>query len=425
MFGGRVIAMKKITTLDNGLRIVTHHMESVKSISFGVYNNVGSRDETEEINGTAHFLEHMAFKGTKTRSAKEIAQTIDNVGGYINAYTSEQVTAYTTRLLAENVNIGVDIITDILQNSIFKPEEFEKERGVILEEHGMYLDTPLIMIHWHWMGTAFPNQPIGRLILGKKETIQSIKREKIIDFMQNYYHPKKMIFSAAGQINHDEFVEMIMKSTPNLPQGKADNRVKASYKGGEYREEKELEQIHMVLGFEGLSNQDKDFESVQVYDFIMGEGMSSRLFQEIREKRGLVYSIQTSAQFFSDSGTFGVVAGTGKDKITELIPVLCDELVKSPINITEEEIARAKAQVKSSMVMSLESSESNSARWGYSLLDHNKLIETEEKIEKINNVSKESIERVVTRLLQSKPTIASIGPIKNLEKLENIKSRFI
>jgi predicted Zn-dependent peptidase len=234
-----------------------------------------------------------------------------------------------------------------------------------------------------------------------------------------------MIFSAAGQINHDEFVEMIMKSTPNLPQGKADNRVKASYKGGEYREEKELEQIHMVLGFEGLSNQDKDFESVQVYDFIMGVGMSSRLFQEIREKRGLVYSIQTSAQFFSDSGTFGVVAGTGKDKITELIPVLCDELVKSPINITEEEIARAKAQVKSSMVMSLESSESNSARWGYSLLDHNKLIETEEKIEKINNVSKESIERVVTRLLQSKPTIASIGPIKNLEKLENIKSRFI
>jgi predicted Zn-dependent peptidase len=143
--------MKKITTLDNGLRIVTHHMESVKSISFGVYNNVGSRDETEEINGTAHFLEHMAFKGTKTRSAKEIAQTIDNVGGYINAYTSEQVTAYTTRLLAENVNIGVDIITDILQNSIFKSEEFEKERGVILEEHGMYLDTPLIMIHWLWL----------------------------------------------------------------------------------------------------------------------------------------------------------------------------------------------------------------------------------------------------------------------------------
>ena len=360
--------MKKLTILDNGLRVVTHHMASVKSASFGVYINVGSRDETEEINGTAHFLEHMAFKGTKTRSAKEIGQTIENIGGYINAYTSEQVTAYTTRLLAENVSVGVDIITDILQNSIFKPEEFEKERGVILEEHGMYLDTPLMMIHWHWMGTAFPNQPIGRLILGKKETIQSIKREKIIDFMQNYYHPKKMIFSAAGQINHDEFVEMIMKSTPNLPQGKAD-------KGGEYREEKELEQIHMVLGFEGLSKHDKDFESIQVYDFIMGVGFSSRLFQEIREKRGLVYSISSSADCFSDSGTFGVNVGTGKDKITELIPALCDELVKSPTNITEEEIARAKAQVKSSLVMSLESSESNSARWSYNLLDYNKLID--------------------------------------------------
>ena len=230
--------MIKLTTLDNGLRIVTQQMESVKSVSFVVYNNVGSRDETEEINGAAHFLEHMAFKGTKSRSAKEIVETIDNVGGSINAATGKDVTMYATALLAEDLNIGVDIITDILQNSIFKPKEFEKERGVILEEIAMNQDNPSRMVLHQWFKTSFPDQPIGRLTVGTKEIIKSIKRKKIIDFMQNYYHPKKMVFSAAGLVDHDELVDMIIKSTPNLPQGKSNSRVKASYKGGEYRKEK-------------------------------------------------------------------------------------------------------------------------------------------------------------------------------------------
>jgi len=417
--------MIKLTTLDNGLRIVTHQMESVKSVSFVVYNNVGSRDETEEINGAAHFLEHMAFKGTKSRSAKEIVETIDNVGGSINAATGKDVTMYATALLAEDLNIGVDIITDILQNSIFKPKEFEKERGVILEEIAMNQDNPSRMVLHQWFKTSFPDQPIGRLTVGTKEIIKSIKRKKIIDFMQNYYHPKKMVFSAAGQVDHDEFVDMIIKSTPNLPQGKSNSRVKASYKGGEYRKEKKLEQIHMALGFEGLDNHDDDYETLQVYSSIMGSGMSSRLFQEIREKRGLVYSIFSGNMFFEDTGIFGIIAGTGKNKIKELIPVLCDELINSPMNLTEEEILKAKAKLKFSIVKSLESTSSNADRWADHLLCYDRMIKVEEKIEKINNVSKESIERVVRKMLQSKPTIASIGPIKKLEKLENIQSRFV
>jgi predicted Zn-dependent peptidase len=416
--------MKKLTTLDNGLRIVTHHMASVKSVSFGVYNNVGSRDETEEINGTAHFLEHMAFKGTKTRSAKEIAQTIDNVGGMINAGTSKETTTYESELLAENLNVGVDIITDILQNSIFESKGFEKERGVILQEIAMNQDNPSRMVSNQCLKTAFPNQPLGRLVIGTKEIIQSIKREKIIDFMQNYYHPKKMVFSAAGLVNHDEFVDMIVKSTPDLPQGKADSRIKGFYKGGEYREEKELEQIHMLLGFKGLDAHDDDYETLQVYSAIMGIGMSSRLFQEIREKRGLVYNISSGKISFEDTGAFFVKAGTGENKIKELFPVLCDELIKSPQNITEEEIARAKAQLKFNLVKSMEFSMVNADICAHDLIKYNRLVEIEEKIEKINNVSKESIERVVRKMLQSKPTIASIGPIKNLEKLEKIQSRF-
>ena len=416
--------MRKLTTLDNGLRIVTHEMQSVKSVAFGVFNDVGSRDETKEINGTAHFLEHMAFKGTKKRSALDIAKAIDDVGGVINAYTSEEVTAYYTVLMSEDLNIGVDIITDILQNSIFEPKELETERGVILQEIGMYLDTPLRMVHDYWQKTAYPDQPIGRLILGKKVIIKSIERKKLIEFMQNNYHPKKMIFSAAGKVNHDKFVDMIINSTKNLPTGKLNKRVKATYCGGEYREEKELEQIHMVLGFKGIDYLDNDLHALGVYSTLMGTGMSSRLFQEIREKRGLVYSIHTDSDSYSDTGTFQVVAGTGKNEIKELLPVLCDELVNSVTNLTDEEINRAKAQMKSSIVMSMESSSSNAGTSAYQLIRYNKLIDIDERIEKINNVTKKSIEKVIAKTLKSKPTIASIGPINNLEKIDKIESRF-
>ena len=416
--------MRKLTTLDNGLRIATHQMPSVKSVTFGVFNNVGSRDESKEINGTAHFLEHMAFKGTKTRSALEIAKTIDDVGGIINAYTSEEITAYYSVLMSEHLHIGVEIIADIIQNSIFEPKEFETERGVILQEIGMYLDTPLRMVHDYWQKTAYPNQPIGRLILGKKDIIKSIEREKLIEFMQNNYHPKKMIFTAAGKVNHEEFVDMIINSTNNLPKGEFNKRVKAIYCGGEYREEKELEQIHMVLGFNGSDYYDDDYYALQVYSTLMGTGMSSRLFQEIREKRGLVYSIHTDADSYSDTGTFQVVAGTGKNEIKELLPVLCDELANSNKNLTEEEIKRAKAQIKSALVMSMESSSSNAGTAAYQLIRFNKLIDVDERIKKINNVTKESIEKVIFKILRSKPTIASIGPIDNLDKIEKIESKF-
>ena len=247
--------MRKISTLDNGLRIVTHYMPAVESVTFGVWNAVGCRDESEEINGTAHFLEHMAFKGTKTKSALEIMEKVESVGGYINAYTSEEVTAYWVRLLSEDLHIGIDIISDILQNSTFEPKELERERGVILQEIGMYLDDPAQMVGDYWQRTAFPNQPIGRLILGKKEIIQSIEREKIINFMQNHYHPSKMVVSAAGKINHDKFVEQITNSMKNLPQGKVNNRIKANYQGGElllkeYADRKPKANSFILFGFE-------------------------------------------------------------------------------------------------------------------------------------------------------------------------------
>ncbi len=415
--------MRKFSTLDNGLRVVTHKMPAFESVSFGVWNEVGSRDEHEEINGTAHFLEHMAFKGTKSKTAKEIAEKIENVGGFINAYTSQETTAYFVKLLGNDLDIGIDVITDNLQNSTFDEKELERERGVILQEIGMYLDDPSEMVGDYWQRTAYPDQSLGRLIIGKKSIIQNIERKKIIDFMEHNYHPNKMIVSAAGNINHDELVEKISKSMINLPKGNLVERKKASYKGGEYREEKELEQIHLTLGFEGLDFYDENFYALKIYTAIMGAGMSSRLFQEIREKRGLVYSIYASSPSFSDTGTFQVVAGTGAEEIKELLPVLCDELANAPKNLTEKEIEKSKTQLKTSILMSKESTMSNAANSVHQISTFGKLIEVNEIIDKIDNVTKNSIEKIANKIISSKPTISSIGPIKQLESLEKIEKR--
>ena len=415
--------MRKVTKLDNGLRIVSHSMQGYESVMFGIWNSVGSRDEHEEINGTAHFLEHMAFKGTKTKSALEIMEKVESVGGYINAYTSEEITAYWVKMLGEDLNIGIDIISDILQNSTFESKELERERGVILQEIGMYLDTPAHMVNDYWLRTAFPNQPLGRLIIGKKDIIKSIEREKIVNFMKANYHPSKMVVSAAGKVNHEQFVDQIANVMTNLPNGNVKDRVKANYKGGEYREDKDLEQVHLVLGFKGLDYHDSDYEALRVYAAIMGAGGSSRLFQEIREKRGLVYHIHADIDSFADAGTFQVVAGTGQNEIKELMPVLCHQLISSPKNLTEEEIEKSKAQLKASTLMSTESTTTNATTSAYQLIRYDKLIEIEEKIKKINNVSKESIEKVAQKILTAKPTVSSIGPIKELESLDKIQSR--
>ena len=415
--------MQKITELENGLRVVTQNMPGLETVSMGIWNAVGGRDEIESNNGVAHLLEHMAFKGTTTKNALQIAETIENVGGDINAYTSKEITAYYVKLLADDLYYGVDILTDILQNSTFAEDELNRERGVIIQEIGMYLDTPDDMIFDYWQEKAFPKQPMGRSILGKTDIIKNISRDEVRSFMTNNYNPKKMVISAAGKINHVEFVEMIKKSCTKLPVGNSKNREKANYVSGEYREEKKLEQIHLLLGFEGIDYHHDDYYSLLVFSSLLGGGMSSRLFQEIREKRGLVYSIYAGMDSFNDNGTFQVVAGTGEQQIKELLPVLCEELIKIPNNLSEEEIEKSKMQLKASTLMSIETNRVNAMVSAYQLLRYNKIIEINERIEKINNVSKESIKKIAKKILLSKPTIASIGPISNLEKIENIQSR--
>jgi len=415
--------MLKITELENGLRIVTQNMPGLETVSMGIWNAVGGRDEVEANNGVAHLLEHMAFKGTKTKNALQIAETIENVGGDINAYTSKEITAYYVKLLADDLPYGIDILTDILQNSTFQEDELNRERGVIIQEIGMYLDTPDDMIFDYWQEKAFPNQPMGRSILGKTDIIKNITREEVKGFMTNHYNPNKMIISAAGKINHDEFVEMIKKSCTNLPVGNSNNREKANYLSGEYREEKKLEQVHLLLGFEGIDYHHDDYYSLLVFSSLLGGGMSSRLFQEIREKRGLVYGISSFSSAYTDTGMFGIYCGTGENQIQELMPVLCNELNTSPSSISDKEITRGKAQLKASLMMGRESAFRRCESAARQLLVFNKVIDPSETLEKINAVSKESVEKIAKQIVSGPMTISSIGPIKNLEKLEQIQSR--
>ncbi len=415
--------MINISTLDNGLRVVTQNMPGLETVSMGIWNAVGGRDELENINGVAHLLEHMAFKGAKTRSALQIAETIENVGGDINAYTSKEITAYYVKLIAEDLPLGIDILTDILQNSSFAEDELNRERGVILQEIGMYLDTPDDMIFDYWQEKAYPNQPMGRSILGKTDIIKNITRDQVKDFMNSHYNPKKMIISAAGKVNHNDFVEKIKNACVNLPIGNINNRDKSIYASGEYREEKKLEQIHLLLGFEGIDYHHDDYYSLLVYSSLLGGGMSSRLFQEIREKRGLVYGISSFSSSYSDTGMFGIYAGTGESQIQELIPVLCDELKNSPNSISEKEIKRGKAQLKASLMMGRESAFRRCESAARQLLVFNRIIDPTETIEKINLVSKETVEKIAKKIVSGSPTISSIGPIKKLETLDKIKSR--
>jgi predicted Zn-dependent peptidase len=279
------------------------------------------------------------------------------------------------------------------------------------------------MIFDYWQEKAYPDQPIGRSILGKTDIIKNITRHQVKEFMTSNYNPKKMVISGAGKINHEEFVKKIIKSCVTLPRGNINNRESSKYISGEYREEKKLEQIHLLLGFEGIDYHNEDFYSLQVYSSLLGGGMSSRLFQEIREKRGLVYGISSFSSSYTDTGMFGIYAGTGESQISELIPVLCDELKKSSTSILEKEINRGKAQLKASLMMGRESAFRRCESAARQLLVFNRIISPEETIKKIDLVSMKSVEKIANKIVSGPMTISSIGPIKKLETLDKIQKR--
>ena len=413
----------EMTTLPSGLTVLTERMERVETVSFGAYIGAGTRHETAAENGVAHFLEHMAFKGTSSRSAIDIAEAVENVGGHINAYTSREQTAYYVKLLKEDLSLGVDIIGDILCHSTFEPEELERERGVILQEIGQANDTPDDIVFDHFQSAAYPAQPMGRPVLGTEAIIRGMKREALPGFMSEHYTPDNMVIAACGNLRHAQVVEMVGQHFADLPKAKREEPMPADYMGGEYRESRDLDQAHIVLGFASPSYGEPDYYPAMLLSTLLGGGMSSRLFQEIREKRGLVYSIYSFTSPAKDGGLFGIYAGTGESEAAELMPVTLEELGKVQHEVTAAELNRARAQLKAGLLMSLESTGSRCEQLARQWQIFGRVIPASETVAKIEAVTEADIRAVAAKIFRQKPTLATIGPIGQVPKFSSIIDR--
>ena len=414
----------KLTTLSNGLRVVSDYMGTVETVSVGAWIEVGTRDEHPNINGVTHVLEHMAFKGTKRRSAYAISEEIEAVGGQINAYTSREHTAYFAKVLKDDIELAVDLISDILQHSTLEQEELERELAVIIQEIHQAIDTPDDIIFDHFQETAFPDQAMGRPILGTEALVGKMQRQSIIDYMRHNYSPPRIVIAASGNVDHDKLVRQVEKAFDSLSSHQPLNREPAAYTGGKFIETRELEQVHFLLGFDGISYLDPDFYAASVLSTLFGGGMSSRLFQEIREKRGLVYSIYSFMSSYSDSGIAGIYAATGKDETPGMIPLILEEISKLYENLSEKEISRAKTQLKASILMSQESTSSRCEQIARHIMVFGKDIPITETIEKIEAVDRQKLLDTARRLFSGPPTITTIGPVAEMNCFDQITAQF-
>lgn len=414
----------RLTTLPNGLRVATRNMPGLHSAALGVWISAGGRNERVEQNGIAHFLEHMAFKGTSTRSALQIAEAIEDVGGFINAYTSRDTTAYYTRVLEGDVDLAFDVISDIVLNPVFDEREIEVERGVILQEIGQALDTPDDVIFDWLQEAAYPDQPMGRTILGPADRVSSFARTDLAGFVAEHYGPGQMIVSAAGAVDHDRIVRLAERAFGHLAQINQSQRQAAVWQGRELRRVKKLEQAHFALALEGPGYLAPDFYAAQIFSAALGGGMSSRLFQKIREERGLCYTIFAQSGFHDDTGMMTIYAGTGAEDIASLAELTIDEIRRATSDMTEAEIARAKAQLRAGLLMGLESPSAQAERIARVLSIWGRVPDPAEVAERIADVSLGQVRAHAERLIaQAQPALALYGPVKAAPSREVLAER--
>lgn len=413
----------RVSTLPNGLRVATDPMNTVETVSVGVWIEVGTRDETPELNGVSHMLEHMVFKGTTRRTARDIAEEIEAVGGHLNAHTSRENTAFYAKILKQDLGLAVDVIADLVQNAVLDPVELDRERAVVIQEIMQTLDTPDDVVFDHFQETAFPVQPLGQSVLGSPERIRELSRDALAAYMQTNYRASRMVLVAAGNVDHDRLVELAASNLGDLPPGAPPARQSARYVGGDRRDHRDLEQVHVVMGFEGVAFRDPDFYALSVMSTLLGGGMSSRLFQEIREKRGLVYSVYSYPASFLDSGLFAVYAGTGEDEVEEVIPLVCEETLNVAAAVGEDEVARARAQLKASILMSLESTSARCEQLARQLSVFGRPLPWPEIVGNIEAVDTTAVRRVTRRLTAGPLTLTALGPIARLDDYQAIVAR--
>jgi len=411
-----------ITKLPNGLTVATEHMPEIATATLGVWVGTGSRHEQAHEHGLSHLIEHMAFKGTARRSARQIAEDIENVGGDINAATSVEYTSYTARVLGENVNVALDVLGDILINSVFDDAELAREKSVILQEYAAVEDTPDDLIYDAFMETAFAGQPVGRPILGTPETIKSFDADTIRAFLVREYIPSKMVLAAAGNVDHARIVEEAERLFGAMPAAPIRAPEAGHYTGGERRITRKLEQANIVLGLPGLSFKDPGYYATHLFAHILGGGLTSRLWHEVRETRGLAYSIDSFHWPFSDCGLFGIGAGTSGADVAEFTKVTLDCVRQATTDISEIEMVRAKAQMKVALLTALETPGGRIERMARQLLSWGRIVASDEIVRKVDALDQDHVREAGCLLLQGNPTVAAIGPIKGLPSLETIRA---
>ncbi len=409
--------------LDNGIKVVMEKIPIAKSVSIGVFVNAGIIKEDKQINGISHFIEHMLFKGTKNRSAIEIAQAIDSIGGQINAYTSTEYTCYYIKVLDKHLPLAIELLSDMITNSLFDEEEINKEKGVVKEEIKMYLDSPEDVTYDLLSEMMFEGTPLSLPILGSYDTVDNLNRETILEFYNKNYLANDMVISIAGNFDYNGTFKLLNDSFRSVP---AKNKVEDLSINPNFKQKvdgcyKDIEQLNFCIGMKGIKRDSDDIYPLLIMNNIFGGSMSSRLFQRIREERGLVYSIYSHIASFKDTGIFTIYAGLGREQLIEVVQLIRKNIEDMKKNlITKDELERSKEQLKGNYILGLEGTFSRMLDLGKSKLLLNRIVTLDEVLEKIDRVEMDDIERVVHKVFnKDKYNIAYVGNVNNKEKINN------
>jgi predicted Zn-dependent peptidase len=406
----------EITTLANGIRVVSETVTHVQSVSLGIWVGVGSRDEERDVRGITHFIEHMLFKGTGRRDARQIADEIESRGGSLNAFTDKEYTCYYAKALAEHADIVMDVLTDMLRHSALDSEELGREQNVVIEEIKRYNDTPDDIVHDLFAQTLWKTHPLGRPVIGTSKTVAALDRQDLVDYLSTHYTPDRIVVSASGNVKHADIVALAEKSLGDMCGSTYRRRpIRPPVASGQdKRTRKRTEQVHFCYGSPAFSQHDDDRYALTILDTVLGGNMSSRLFQEIREKRGLAYSIGSYSVSYDEGGIFTVYGGTSPDTFDQVLDLTRVELEKvKREGLTEDEVAKAKTQIRGALVLGLENMSSRMMRMGKSLLYFDRVIPLDEIIHKINGVTHDDLGRISNTLFdESQLTLAAVGPFR-------------
>lgn len=400
-----------LTTLPSGLRVATEQLAGMESVTFCISFNVGARYELSEEHGIAHLLEHMAFKGTPTRTALEIAEEFDSIGGQVNAYTSNEQTVYYARVLREHLPLAVEILADILQHSTFDEDELIREKDVVIQEIGQNEDSPEDLVFDFLHQVAFKGSTLGRSILGTEESVRSFTSGQLHGFIRKHYHAPAMVITAAGNITHADTLALVQKYFTDFPDTNIPSHSAAGYYAGSKCLSRDLEQVQVMQGYESFAIHDADYYVLQLLSTILGGGMSSRLFQEVREKRGLAYSISSFLTTYQDVGMIGIHAATSEEKAHELLDVLNAETQKLILGVTEQELSRAKQQYRAGVLMRHESPTSMAEWMARHLQDYKEFRDAQNLIARVQAVTPADVQRVAKRIFDApRISLAALGP---------------